>query len=35
MQPNVFRQLDLLPHNANGKVDRVKLKDAYFHETGR
>ena len=35
MQPNVFRQLDALPHNANGKVDRVKLKDAYFHETGR
>lgn len=33
MQPNTFRQLEHLPHNANGKVDRVKLKDAYFHET--
>ena len=34
MQPNVFRQLEALPHNANGKIDRVRLKEMYVHETG-
>ena len=33
MLPNLFRQMDRLPYNANGKVDRVALKEAYFHES--
>ena len=32
MFPNIFLQMDSLPHNANGKIDRVKLKDDYFNE---
>lgn len=33
MQPNVYRRVDAMPYNANGKIDRVKLKEAYFGET--
>ena len=33
MHPNVFRKMTNLPHNANGKIDRVKLKDDYFNGT--
>ena len=32
MHPNVFLKTDGLPHNANGKIDRAKLKDDYFHD---
>ncbi len=32
MWPNVFIKLDELPFNLNGKIDRVKLKEAYIHE---
>jgi len=31
MFPNIFVQKDNLPHNANGKIDRVQLKDEYFN----
>ena len=31
MFPNVFIPMDSLPHNANGKIDRVRLKDDYFN----
>lgn len=33
MQPNVYRRVDAMPYNANGKIDRVRLKEAYFRET--
>ena len=35
MLPNKMERLERMPLTPNGKVDRVKLKDAYFHETGR
>lgn len=31
MLPNVYRRLGRLPYNANGKVDRVRLRDEYFN----
>lgn len=30
MLPNVLLKTDALPHNANGKIDRAKLKKDYF-----
>lgn len=35
MQPNIYRRLDAMPYNANGKIDRVKLKEMYAHEADR
>lgn len=32
MVPNLYRQLAAMPHNANGKIDRVALKKAYDEE---
>jgi len=32
MYPNIFRRMETLPRNANGKIDRVKLKEEYFNE---
>lgn len=32
MLPNVWRISDVLPMNANGKIDRPKLKETYFNE---
>ena len=32
MFPNVFLPMDSLPHNANGKIDRVRLKNEYFND---
>ena len=34
MLPNVWLPRDHLPHNANGKVDRVALKEEYFRGNG-
>jgi D-alanine--poly(phosphoribitol) ligase subunit 1 len=34
MLPNVYVKLDQLPYNANGKVDRVLLKERYLHGAG-
>ena len=34
MLPGQFIRLEALPHNANGKIDRVRLKEMYVHETG-
>ena len=31
MLPNIYVRLDRLPYNANGKVDRVLLKERYLH----
>ena len=31
MLPNIYIKLDRLPYNANGKVDRVLLKERYLH----
>ena len=31
MLPNVYHRLERLPYNANGKVDRVLLKERYLH----
>lgn len=31
MLPNIYVKLDRLPYNANGKVDRVLLKEKYLH----
>lgn len=35
MQPNLYRRVEAMPHNANGKIDRVRLKEEYFGETGQ
>lgn len=35
MMPNVWRITDRLPHNANGKIDRVLLKKAYTDEKSK
>lgn len=32
MIPNLYRKLPSLPHNANGKIDRVALRKAYDEE---
>ena len=32
MYPNVLIKLDKMPYNANGKIDRVKVKDDYFND---
>lgn len=32
MQPNIYRRVEAIPYNANGKIDRVRLKEAYFSE---
>ena len=29
--PNIYEKLDALPMNANGKIDRVKLKEQFVH----
>ena len=29
--PNIGEKLDALPYNANGKIDRVQLKERYLH----
>lgn len=34
MMPNVWRVYKRMPNNANGKIDRVALKEEYFHEKG-
>ena len=34
MLPNIYEQLDALPYNANGKIDRVQLKERYIHAEG-
>lgn len=33
MIPNVYIRIDNFPHNANGKIDRKKLKEAYQNGT--
>lgn len=35
MQPNVYRQVERMPYTANGKIDRVKLKEMYACEADR
>lgn len=35
MQPNIYRRVEGMPYNANGKIDRVRLKEEYFGETGQ
>ena len=35
MLPNVWRISDSLPMNANGKIDRPKLKESYFNEKNK
>ena len=32
MQPNKIIKLKKMPYNANGKIDRVKLKEIYESE---
>lgn len=32
MYPNILRKYEKMPYNANGKIDRVKLKKEYFDE---
>ncbi len=32
MLPNVYRQVDRIPYNANGKIDRVRLREEYHGE---
>ena len=31
MLPNIYEKLEALPYNANGKIDRVQLKERYLH----
>lgn len=33
MQPNLYRRVEAMPYNANGKIDRVRLKEEYFGES--
>jgi len=35
MYPNIFRRMDKLPHTPGGKIDRVKIKEDYFSESGQ
>jgi len=30
MYPNILKRVDALPYNANGKIDRVRIKESYF-----
>lgn len=32
MLPNIYRQVDMMPYNANSKVDRIKLREEYENE---
>jgi len=32
MLPNVFHQVERMPYNANGKIDRSRLKEEYLNE---
>jgi acyl-CoA synthetase (AMP-forming)/AMP-acid ligase II len=32
MLPNVWRNVERMPLNANGKIDRKLLKEQYFNE---
>ena len=34
MLPNLYEKLEALPYNANGKVDRVALKERFLHAEG-
>ena len=34
MLPNLYEKLEALPYNANGKIDRVALKERYLHAEG-
>lgn len=35
MVPNVYHRRDAMPHNANGKIHRVQLKEEYLRESGQ
>lgn len=35
MVPNVYHWREKMPHNANGKLDRVALREEYLHENGQ
>ncbi|MBR4111170.1 MAG: amino acid adenylation domain-containing protein [Clostridia bacterium] len=35
MYPNIIKQVEKMSYNANGKIDRVKLKENYFSEKSR
>lgn len=35
MVPNVYHWRAEMPHNANGKIDRVRLREEYLHEDGQ
>ncbi|NMA37453.1 MAG: amino acid adenylation domain-containing protein [Papillibacter sp.] len=35
MFPNIFMKLESLPYNANGKIDRVRLKESYYNEADK
>lgn len=35
MYPNIIKQVEKIPYNANGKIDRVKLKESYFNESSK
>ena len=34
MLPNLYEKLESLPYNANGKIDRVALKERFLHAEG-
>ncbi len=34
MLPNLYEKLERLPYNANGKIDRVALKERFLHAEG-
>jgi amino acid adenylation domain-containing protein len=31
MYPNIFKKVENMPYNANGKIDRPKLRESYFN----
>ncbi len=35
MYPNIIKKIDKIPYNANGKIDRAKLKECYFNEISK
>jgi D-alanine--poly(phosphoribitol) ligase subunit 1 len=35
MFPNIFKKMEKMPYNANGKIDRVLLKEMYFNGTDK